>query len=95
MKISELKVGENADIEAEVISIDEPRTFVKFGRPLRVATATLKDKSGSVKLSLWNEDIDRINVGDKIILTNGFVKEFQNEKQVTTGKMGKLEVNAK
>ncbi len=95
MKISELKIGQKADIEATVTDIDEPRTFVRFGRTLRVATATLKDDSGDVKLSLWNEDIDRVKVGDKISLKDGFVKEFQGEKQVTTGKLGKIEVLGK
>lgn len=92
MKISELKQGEKADIEGTVKEIGEVRSFVKFGRPLKVATATIEDDSGSIKLSLWNEDVDKIKVGDKIRLTNGFCKEFQGEKQVTTGKLGKIEV---
>ena len=92
MKISELKVGEKADIEATVTDIDEPRSFVRFGKSLRVATATLKDDSGEIKMSLWNEDIDKVKVGDKIKLENGFCKEFQDEKQITTGKLGKIEV---
>lgn len=92
MKISELKIGEKADIEATVTDIGETRSFVRFGRPLRVATATLKDDSGEIKISLWNEDIDKVKPGVKIKLTNGFVKEFQGEKQVTTGKLGKIEV---
>ncbi len=31
-------------------------------------------------------------VGDKVHITNGYVSEFQGEKQLTTGKFGKLEV---
>lgn len=92
MKISELKTGQRADIEATVTEVSEPRSFVKFGKSLRVATATLKDDSGEIKMSLWNEDIDQVKAGSKIKLENGFVKEFQDEKQVTTGKLGKLEV---
>ena len=93
MKIADLKVGQKADLEAKVIEVGESRTFVRFGRPIRVATATLEDDTGKVKMSLWNEDIDKVKEGDNITLTNGFCKEFQGEKQVTTGKLGKIEVS--
>ena len=96
MKITDLKVGEgNADIEADVIEMTEPRTFDKFGRILTVSTATLKDESGTVKMSLWNQDIEKVKVGSRIKVTNGFVKEFQGEKQLTAGKLGKIEVLGK
>lgn len=93
MKISELGMGENVDLEeAVVVSVDEPKTFVKFGRPLKLATATLKDDSGEIKMTLWNKDVDEVKAGDKVKLTSCFVKEFQGEKQLTTGKLGKIEV---
>ncbi len=93
MKISELRIGQDkADIEADVTDITEPREIDRFGRSIRVATATLKDESGTIKMSLWNQDIDKVAVGSRIKLTNGFVKEFQGEKQVTAGKFGKIEV---
>jgi len=92
-KISELKTGEGkVDIEAEVKSIEEPRNFNKFGRELKVANAVVADDSGEIKLTLWNEDIEKIKVGSKIKITNGFVNEFQGEKQLTSGKFGKLEI---
>lgn len=93
MKIADLKIGQKADLdEVTIIDVGEVRTFVRFGRPLRVATATLEDETGKVKMSLWNEDIDKVSAGSKINLTNGFCKEFQGEKQVTTGKLGKIEI---
>jgi len=96
MKIADLKVNQKADLdEATVTAIDEARSFVRFGRPIRVATATIKDDTGTMKMSLWNEDIEKVKVGDKIKVTNGFCKEFQGEKQITTGRLGKLEVIGK
>ncbi len=93
MKIADLKVGQKADLEeTTILEVGEVRTFVRFGRPIRVATAILEDDTGKVKMSLWNEDIDKVKTGDKISLTNGFCKEFQGEKQVTTGKLGKIEI---
>ncbi len=94
MKISELKEKQgDIDITVEVKSLGEPRDFnSKFGKPGRVTNATVFDDSGEIKLTLWNDDVDRIKVGDKIKLTNGFVNVFQGEKQLTAGKFGKLEI---
>ena len=93
MKISELKTNQgDVEIEAEVMSIEEPRTFNKFGKDLRVANATIKDDSGEIQLTLWNEDIDKIKQGMKIKISKGYVKEFNNQKQITTGKFGSFEV---
>jgi len=93
MEISKLKIGQaKVDVEAEVVSIEEPKEFEKFGNIGRVANAIIKDESGEIKLTLWNEEIDRVKVGDMVKVTNGFVKEFQGEKRLTAGKFGKLEI---
>jgi len=93
MKISELKIGQGkVDIEAEVKSVGEIRNFNKFGRELKVCDAAISDDSGEIKLTLWNQDIDKVKIGSKVKISNGFVNEFQGEKQLTAGKFGKLEV---
>lgn len=93
MKISELQAGQgNVDIEAEVVEVSAPREFNKFGRNLSVATAIIKDDSGTMKMSLWNQDIDKVKQGSRIKVTSGYVNEFQGEKQFTSGKFGKIEV---
>jgi len=82
----------DVDITVEVVSMDEPREFNKFGKPGRVANAMIKDETGDMKLTLWNEQIDQIKVGDKIHIQKGYVNEWQGEKQLTTGKFGTLDV---
>ena len=93
MKVNELKprMGK-VDIELEVVDIGEPREFQKMGNTGRVATATAKDETGEIKLSLWNDEIDLVKKGCKIKISNGYVNEFQGEMQLTAGKFGKLEV---
>ena len=94
MKISELEKRQSGvNITATIKEIEEPRSFDKFGKTVRVANAVIEDDSGTIKLTLWNEDIDKVKVGDKVRVTNGYVNEFQDEKQLTSGKFGKLEVN--
>lgn len=96
MKISELKpkVG-GIELEFDVIDKGPVREFNKFGKAGRVCNVTVKDESGQVKLSLWNEDCDKINVGDKVKLTDGWTGEYQGEIQLSTGRAGKLEVIGK
>jgi replication factor A1 len=95
-KISELEKGKTGiDITGTIKEIGEVRSFDKFGRTLQVANAVLTDDSGEVKLTLWNQDIEKVKQGDTVRITNGYVNEFQGEKQLTTGKFGKLEVNPK
>ncbi|HLC65701.1 MAG TPA: OB-fold nucleic acid binding domain-containing protein [Candidatus Nanoarchaeia archaeon] len=93
MAISDLKTGQGkVDITVEVVSVSEPRTFEKFGKPGRVASAKARDETGEIMLSIWNEDVDKVKTGDKVKITNGFVSEFRGEKQLSTGRFGKLEV---
>lgn len=93
MEIKDLEPRQgNVEVVATIKSIGEPREFEKFGNPGKVANATIEDESGSIKLTLWNDQIDQVKVGNKIHITNGYVSEYQGESQLTTGKFGKLEV---
>lgn len=93
MKISELQPKQGkVDIEVEIVKIEEPREFEKFGQKGRVASAIVKDESGEIKLTLWNDEIDQVKEGAKVKITNGYVNEYQGEKQLTAGRFGKLEL---
>lgn len=96
MQVKDLKPKQgNVDITIDVVDVGIPREFNKFGKAGKVATAIAKDETGDIKISLWNEDVDKVKAGDKIKLTNGYVNEWQGEMQLTTGRMGKLEVVGK
>jgi replication factor A1 len=82
----------NVDVDGEVLEMSDVREFNKMGRQGKVANALLKDGTGRVKLSLWNEQIEKVKVGDRVKVTKGYVSEFQGELQLTTGKFGSLEV---
>ena len=93
MKISDLKVNEgNVELEAVVKEVEEePKVFQKFGKELKLQNIVVEDDSGTVKVTLWNEDTGKFAVGDKVKISNGYVKEFQDEKQLTSGKFGSIE----
>ena len=91
MKISELKPKQgNVEIQAEITDISPVREFQKFGTAGRVANATIKDDSGEVTMTLWNEQIDLVKVGDKIEIKDGYANEWQGDLQITTGRNGTL-----
>ena len=78
-KISELKTGQGkADIEAKVLKIEGTRSFNKFGRELKVANALIEDASGTIKLTLWNDEIMKVNTGDIVKITNAHQRFFIN-----------------
>mgnify|MGYP003995081217 CR=1 FL=1 len=80
VKISELQAGQgNVDVEGTVKEVGEVRTFNKFGRDLSVANAMLEDDSGSIKLSLWNDDATKYKSGDKIKITNKFIENISTK----------------
>ena len=96
MQVKDLKPKQGSvDIVVDVVDVGEAREFQKFGKTGKVANALAKDGTGDIKLTLWNEDIDKIKAGDKVHLTNGYVNEWQGEMQLTTGRMGKIEVVGK
>lgn len=93
MEISQLQAKQGkVEIQATVVEKGTIREFQKFGTPGRVCNAKLSDASGQIALTLWNEQIDQIEVGDVVKITNGYVNEWQGELQLTTGKFGKLEI---
>ncbi|MBS3169232.1 hypothetical protein J4210_02005 [Candidatus Woesearchaeota archaeon] len=93
MEIKDVKPNQgNIDLVAEVKTKEAARTFEKFGKKGKVCNATLKDQSGEITLTLWNDDVDSVNVGDKVHLQNGWCSEYKGAKQLSTGKFGKIEI---
>lgn len=94
MQISELRPNaKKIDLVFKVLSKGEVRDVVAkmSGQPLKVCEATVGDASGTVLLSLWNEDIERVEVGKSYKLTNGYVTTFRNSIRLNVGKYGQLE----
>ena len=94
MAIKDIQVGQgNATITGVISEKGPVREFNKFDKVGRVCNAKLKDETGEIQLTLWNDEIDKVNQGDKVTITNGFVKEWQGEPQLSAGRNGTIEVN--
>lgn len=93
MKISEIKRGmSNIVLQAKIVDISEPRQVqTKFGAR-SVADATLEDDSGQITLSLWENNINTVRVGDMISVSGAYTTEFRDKLQLNVPRMGKIEV---
>ncbi len=82
------------DVEAQVVEKGDVREVKSRFKDetYRIVDAVVADESGSIKLTLWNEQIEQVNVGDKIKIENGYITSFKGETQLNIGKFGKLTI---
>jgi replication factor A1 len=93
-KIEDLKFGmKRINLTAEVIEVPKPTTvYTRWGTMASVSNALIGDETGSIKISLWNEQIYTISQGDKIQIVKGKVMSFQGEPQLRLGRQGHVSV---
>jgi replication factor A1 len=95
LNIKELRNGmKRVNVEAKVVEKGNPREVMSRYKDetYTVADAVVADETGSIKLTLWNEQIDQVNVNDKVKIENGYVTSFKGEIQLNVGKYGKMTV---
>ena len=81
------------NLDAEVTEKSSPRTVLsKWGETFLLSTATIMDRSGTIKLPLWRNQTSMISVGDRIHLENARVKRFRGEFQVRVDRLTRLSV---
>ncbi len=56
-----------------------------------MAEATAADRTGSVKVSLWDARINDVSEGDIIDLGNSYVNSFRGRLRLNIGKFGTIE----
>lgn len=96
MKIKELKNGmRRVDVEAKVLEKTPTREVMSRYKDVvhRVATTIVSDDTGKIKLTLWNDQIEQVNVNDNVKVENGYITTFRGEMQLNVGRYGTLTVN--
>jgi len=95
----EAKVGDltpqskAVNVTAKVVSKTEIREIPmgRDGSPHKVSDALIGDETGVVYLTLWDENIEKVNEGDTIRVENGYVTLFKGNIRLNIGKYGKIE----
>ncbi len=82
------------EIVLEVVEKSEPRDIItKYGKEARVCDAVAVDEHGErINLSLWDGEIDRVDVGTRIRITNGWARNFKSRIQISSGLHGRLSI---
>jgi replication factor A1 len=88
--IQDLRHGmKKVNFEAKVLEIPTPATVqTRYGNSAKVTNAWIADETGKIKLCLWNEQADLVDVGDTVQIKNASVSTFKGERQVRLGKKG-------
>ena len=98
LKIKNVVSGmRSVDLLGRVVDISERRDFEKEGRKGSVVNVVLGDETGTIRLSLWDKEIDilkklQVSEGDVLGVNNGYVKEdSRGNNELRLGKFGKTE----
>ena len=79
------------NLDAKVTEKSSPRTVLsRWGETLLLSTATIMDRSGTIKLPLWKEQTSMISVGDLLHIENARLKRFRGELQVRVDRLARL-----
>ncbi|MGD6810437.1 MAG: hypothetical protein ACQCN3_12125 [Candidatus Bathyarchaeia archaeon] len=92
--VSELRSGmKHINLKAKVQEIPKPaQVHTQFGNTAMVVNALIGDETGTIKLCLWEGQINTVALGDSIEIKNAQVCLFRGEKQLRLGKNGALTV---
>lgn len=94
MKVGELRTySRRVNLIAKMVEKGEEREVVSRsdGRTHRVAEALVGDETASVLLTLWDDNIDRFDVGDVIQISNGYANLFRGSLRLNIGRYGTAE----
>jgi len=89
--IADLRPSRVATFEATVVQLEPIREFeTRDGGRKKVRNGKLKDATGEIALVLWGSEIELVAEGDRVRITDGWVKDYQGRPQVSLGRLGKL-----
>lgn len=91
-KIAQLKNKmKRVDLKAKIIKIlPMRRVMTRFGDWANFTNVEIADDTGSIQLSLWNNQLQNLDVGDLIEITNGHVARYQGQLQLRLGRKGTI-----
>lgn len=93
MNVKELRPGmSHVNITLTVLNNVEPKQIVtSAGVDHEILELEAGDKSGSIKLVLWDEKIiPDLKKGDTVKIENGFVTSFKGSWRINVGRYGTI-----
>ena len=94
VKVSELgPYSKQVNTTVKVVQKGEARETVsrQDGTTHRVLDALVGDESGAIYMTLWDDNIDKVNEGETVSVKNGYVRPFKGSMRLNIGRYGTLE----
>lgn len=90
--VSDLRPSRVATVEGSVHELEAAREVeIRGGGTKKVRNAKLKDATGEISLVLWGTEVDLVQEGDRIRITEGWVSDYRGRPQISLGRTGRLE----
>jgi len=94
VKVSELgPYSKQVNTTVKVVQKGEARETIsrQDGTTHRVLDALVGDETGAIYMTLWDDNIDKVNEGDTVDVKNGYVRPFKGSMRLNIGRYGTLE----
>jgi replication factor A1 len=81
------------DLKAKVLHTPtSKRVPTRFGTIVNLSNVLIGDETGTITLTLWNQQIPTVAKGDLITIENARVATFRGKRQLRIGKSASLNV---
>lgn len=93
-KVGSLKSDlRNLDLVVKIVNIGSPRSIPskRDKKQHQIAEALVGDETGSVVLTLWDDQINRFGPGEVVEIRRGYTTLFRGSLRLNVGRGGQME----
>lgn len=89
--IADLTVeSEDVELEATITDVQVPRVVSgKYGQK-RITLATLEDGTGEIPVTLWEEQIDAVEEGERVRVEGAYTRDWAGDLQLNIPRDGDI-----
>ena len=81
--------SKQVNVLAKVVGLSEQREITsRFGEARKLVEATVGDETGTVLLTLWNDQIGQVSKDESVLIDNGYVSLVRGHIRLNVGKYG-------
>ncbi len=81
--------SKQVNVLAKVVGLSEEREITsRFGEARKLVEATVGDETGTVLLTLWNDQIGQVAKDETFLIDNGYVSLVRGHIRLNVGKYG-------
>ncbi len=83
---------DDIEITGTIAELPTPRAVsTQYGQK-KIVTCVFEDDTGSIDLTLWEEEIEAVEEGDEVHITGAYVREWADDIQLNIGRDGNIKV---